>query len=129
TLRFPNTPRPRRCRKPMSSCDVTLTREQLYQFVWNEPIRTVAVRYGLSDRGLAKICMRLNVPVPGRGYWQQKAVGKAVSRPRLKPLAPTASPQEQQITLGGQSSRSGSTVRDSVAGRQAVVERAPDHVI
>src|SRR5438270_12041863 len=110
----------------MTSGDVTLTREQLYQFVWNEPIRAVAARYGLSDRGLAKICMRLNVPVPGRGYWQQKAVGKAVSRPRLQPLAPTVSPHEQQITLGGQSSRSGAPAPVSVAGQQAVVARAPD---
>src|SRR5438067_4844033 len=113
----------------MTSGEVTLTREQLYQFVWNEPIRTVAARYGLSDRGLAKICMRLNVPVPGRGYWQQKAVGKAVSRPRLRPLGRTASPQEQQITLGGRSPRFGSAAVDSAAGKQAAVERAPDRVI
>ena len=59
----------------MTSSDVTLTREQLYDFVWNEPVRTVAARYGLSDRGLAKICVRLHVPLPGRGYWAQKAVG------------------------------------------------------
>src|SRR6266446_1088315 len=78
---------------------VALTREQLYDIVWSEPIRTVAERYGLSDRGLAKICIRLHVPVPGRGYWRQKEVGKKVWQPPLKALPPTAPPSERAVTL------------------------------
>ena len=35
-----------------------LTREELYAQVWAEPMTKLAQRYGLSDRGLAKICTR-----------------------------------------------------------------------
>jgi hypothetical protein len=47
---------------------VVLTREQLYDEVWSEPMATLAQKYGLSDVGLAKICRKLDVPVPWRGY-------------------------------------------------------------
>src|SRR2546429_6782861 len=85
---------------------VALTREQLYDVVWSEPIRTVAARYGLSDRGLAKVCIRLHVPVPGRGYWQQKAVGKKVRQPPLKALSPDTPPNEREVTLRPRETRS-----------------------
>ena len=32
------------------------TREAVYALVWSEPISKIAPRFGLSDRGLAKIC-------------------------------------------------------------------------
>ena len=38
---------------------------------------------GVSDVGLAKVCRKLQVPLPGRGYWDRKQHGYAVS---LKPL-------------------------------------------
>lgn len=53
-------------------------REKLYREVWSEAIQNVAKRYGLSDVGLAKICRRLLIPRPPRGYWAKKAAGKAV---------------------------------------------------
>ncbi len=43
----------------------SVTRDELYALVWNEPMETVAVRYGLSGRGLAKI--RSDVLRTGRG--------------------------------------------------------------
>ncbi|HLY62803.1 MAG TPA: hypothetical protein VKV95_18825 [Terriglobia bacterium] len=55
-------------------------REKLYEEVWATPMQTLAYEYGLSDRGLAKICRRLEIPVPGRGYWAKKAVGQKVER-------------------------------------------------
>ena len=36
-----------------------LTREELYAQVWVEPMTKLAQRYGMSDRGLAKVCIRL----------------------------------------------------------------------
>ena len=44
-------------------------RKQLYQEVWEAPVRDVAKRYGVSDVYLARICRALSVPLPGRGYW------------------------------------------------------------
>ena len=69
----------------MDSETVFLKREQLYKMVWSEPVSTVAHRYGLSDRGLGKICKRLEIPVPGRGYWQMKRKGLLIPVPPLRP--------------------------------------------
>jgi hypothetical protein len=54
-------------------------REKLYREIWSEPIQRVARRYRMSDTGLAKICERLFIPRPPRGYWAKKAAGKPVS--------------------------------------------------
>lgn len=62
---------------------IYITRDDLYKRVWSEPIMKIADEYGLSGRGLAKICSRLEIPVPGRGYWRQKGTGKKVYTPRL----------------------------------------------
>ncbi len=59
-------------------------REEIYKEIWAEPIQHVAKRYGLSDVGLAKVCRKLDIPRPGRGYWAIKAVGKPT--PRQPPL-------------------------------------------
>jgi hypothetical protein len=59
-------------------------REKIYQEIWSEPIQHVAKRYKLSDVGLAKVCRKLKIPRPGRGYWAIKAAGKVV--PKQPPL-------------------------------------------
>lgn len=65
---------------------VTLNREQLLAEVWSEPLQSVAPRYGLSDVGLKKLCERLQVPTPGRGYWAKLKAGQRVpGPPALKP--------------------------------------------
>jgi hypothetical protein len=46
----------------------------------------LAKSYGLSDVGLAKICKKLKIPVPGRGFWARKAHGKITRRPSLQKL-------------------------------------------
>lgn len=63
-----------------------LTRRELYEQVWSEPMVRLAKRYGVSDIGLRKRCMKLNIPVPPIGYWQKKAVGKAAPPPPLQPF-------------------------------------------
>ena len=62
---------------------VRVTREELNREVWETPIVELAKRYGISDRGLSKICKRLNIPTPGRGYWARKAAGKYVIQYQL----------------------------------------------
>jgi hypothetical protein len=59
-------------------------REEIYKEIWLEPIQHVAKKYNLSDVGLAKVCRKLNIPRPGRGYWAIKAAGKPT--PRQPPL-------------------------------------------
>lgn len=48
----------------------------------------VAKEYGLSDRGLAKLCERNGIPVPPRGYWSKKHAGQKVFRSPLLVLDP-----------------------------------------
>lgn len=50
-----------------------LTREQLFNQIWAEPMGTVAARYGITGNGLARICDRLNIPRPSRSHWTRAA--------------------------------------------------------
>ncbi|MEW6346125.1 MAG: hypothetical protein AB1704_36255 [Pseudomonadota bacterium] len=58
-------------------------REELYEQVWTEPVTKVAKRYAISDVGLRKICLDLEVPLPPVGYWAKLAAGRAAKRPPL----------------------------------------------
>ncbi|CDN96427.1 hypothetical protein BN949_05605 [Agrobacterium tumefaciens] len=71
----------------------TVNREDLYRRVWETPMSKLAAEYGISGNGLAKVCDRLNVPYPPRGYWAKKAAGKPVVTlrlPKQKDGAPTS---------------------------------------
>lgn len=60
-----------------------ITREKLYELVWSTPMTRAAADFGISGNGLAKICDRLDVPYPPRGYWAKKAAGKPTATLRL----------------------------------------------
>lgn len=62
---------------------IRLNREELYEQVWSMPMTKLARQYEISDVGLAKICKKLEIPVPGRGYWAKKGRKK---RPPLLTL-------------------------------------------
>ena len=65
-----------------------VTREQLYEQVWSEPMTKVGERYRVSGSYLARVCASLNVPRPPRGYWAKLAVGKAPPQDPLPALPP-----------------------------------------
>ena len=54
-----------------------ISRDDLYQLAWSEPMTKIAKRYAVSASYLARVCTLLNVPRPERGYWAKLAVGKA----------------------------------------------------
>lgn len=60
-----------------------MTREELYELVWGTPMIHAAAKYGLSGNGLAKICRKLDVPYPPRGWWAKKAAGKKLRQTPL----------------------------------------------
>ena len=62
---------------------IRLTRQELYNLVWSEPVWTLAKRYGFSDVWLAKICRKHNIPRPPRGYWARKHAGFRVTQTPL----------------------------------------------
>jgi hypothetical protein len=61
----------------------SFTRRQLYDLVWNKSVEKLAAEFGISGRGLGKLCERYGIPVPPRGYWARKAAGQRVVRPPL----------------------------------------------
>jgi hypothetical protein len=76
---------------------VEVSREELYRQVWATPMSRLAAQYGISGNGLAKICDRLKVPYPPRGYWSKLAAGMKVVKYRL--LSPAAdAPDNVTIT-------------------------------
>ncbi len=64
----------------MNNERILLSRVELYKMVWSEPVWTLAKKYGLSDRGLAKICARMEIPVPGKRVLAEKKVRMADTR-------------------------------------------------
>ena len=80
----------------MTRESITYRRADLYAEVWAEPLRTVAKRHGISDVALGKLCRKLNVPVPGLGYWAKKAAGQEVEQTAL-PRATKDAPAEVTI--------------------------------
>lgn len=75
---------------------VVVTRKALYDQVWSTPMARLSKEYGISDVALAKICKKLKVPYPGRGYWRRKETGKAVKQ---LPLPPNSDPAKQAVTI------------------------------
>ncbi len=73
----------------------TLERNALYKAVWSTPMTKLAAEIGLSGRGLAKICGRLKIPVPPRGYWAKVQAGKKVRQMPLPETGPETPNQTQ----------------------------------
>lgn len=48
--------------------DSPVSREALYEIVWDAPMLKVAARFGVSSSYMARVCTLLNVPRPERGY-------------------------------------------------------------
>ncbi|MDR3666747.1 MAG: hypothetical protein P4L35_07890 [Ignavibacteriaceae bacterium] len=67
---------------------IILKRQELYNEVWSTPLTKLAELYNLSDNGLRKICIKLDIPLPPAGYWVKVKYGKKVKLiplPNLKP--------------------------------------------
>ena len=51
-------------------------REELYAEVWERPLVKIAPKNEISAVALAKVCRKLQIPLPGRGYWPSSNSGK-----------------------------------------------------
>lgn len=84
-------------RMQAGATDLWLSREELYELVWSEPMSTLAARFGISDNGLRKRCKAMNVPTPSRGYWEKVKGGRRVRKaPLLLPPATDGPPGRQE---------------------------------
>jgi AcrR family transcriptional regulator len=62
-------------------------------------LSAVAKEVGVSGNALAKICNRLLVPYPSRGYWSKVSGGKA---PHRTPLPPAPENQTRRVTISSE---------------------------
>ena len=91
-----------------------ITRKELYDMVWAEPVSKLAKKLGVSGVAVAKWCKKLGVPRPGRGYWARVEAGQCVKKTPLPKAAKgqdrcvhphrggqAATPQAQQADVPG----------------------------
>lgn len=62
---------------------IVLSRKELYELVWQESMLSLSKRYNISDVGLRKMCIRMEIPVPPAGYWAKIQFGKKVKKTAL----------------------------------------------
>lgn len=61
-----------------------LSREELFALVWERPTSEIAIELGISDVAVGKLCEKLQVPKPPRGYWARVEAGQTPRRPALR---------------------------------------------
>jgi hypothetical protein len=74
-----------------------LSRKELYELVWSEPLKILAPRFAISDVALKKACARAEVPTPGLGHWAKKAAGKSMSQVALPERPPG---MDDEVVIG-----------------------------
>lgn len=75
-----------------------ITRQELYEQVWEQPMVHVGSEYGLSGNAIKKYCTKYRIPVPGRGHWAKLKAGKKV---RQVSLPPRGLGMSDNIRIGG----------------------------
>jgi len=63
---------------------VLITRRELYQMVWENPLKYFTEKYMVSYSSFKKICLDNKVPIPPNGYWSKKKFGKEIEIPPLE---------------------------------------------
>lgn len=105
---------------------IRLKREDLYEQVWSRPMTEVAKQYRMSDVGLAKICKKLNIPVPSRGYWARKAAGRVPPRAKLSSLARG---EQSEVVISRRELPPPDPQQETEAERLVAFEKAPENRI
>jgi hypothetical protein len=77
-----------------------LTRRQLYDAVWQEPISKAAARLGLSEAVLNRTCLAAEIPVSKPTHWRNLRRGLPTSK---RPLPKTKA--EDELVVFGSTSR------------------------
>lgn len=98
------------------------TREALHALVWARPLAEVAAELGLSRTGLAKMCDRLDVPCPPRGYWARLRKGEPAATPALAAASPA--PDGKRIRRRLDTAERRAQLLDAAAG---VIQREGVH--
>ena len=62
---------------------ITLTREELYRQIWEQPLSILARKYMYSEASFRNLCISMSIPVPREGHWEKIRSGKQVTTPAL----------------------------------------------
>lgn len=62
---------------------ITLSRQQLYELVWSQPISALSNKYMLSEISFRTLCIKMSIPLPREGHWESIKMGKEVKVPPL----------------------------------------------
>lgn len=57
-----------------------ISRQQLYDEIWQVSVAGVARKYNLNYSKLIAKCKECDIPFPPAGYWTRKSMGKDISR-------------------------------------------------
>ena len=98
-----------------------ITRQELYDLVWTKPIMDISKEFGLSDRGLGKLCERYDITKPPRGYWQRLSAGEKIEIPKLPKIKDK---WKENITIYGTID-----AQLSMAVSEKVVEQASELIV
>lgn len=63
--------------------EITLSRHELYQELWSQPLSLVANKYMHSEQSLIMLCIKLSIPLPRKGHWEKIKAGKFIHTPPL----------------------------------------------
>jgi hypothetical protein len=63
---------------------VNISRQELYDLVWSKPLISLSKKYKVLYPEFKKICEKMNIPLPGTGYWSKLKFNKPVVRPTLE---------------------------------------------
>jgi hypothetical protein len=72
------------------------SREELFALVWSKPTSELVGELGISDVAIAKLCARLKVPKPPRGYWAKLTAGKSPKQTPLEAFRALAGQRRQR---------------------------------
>ncbi len=66
--------------------EITVSRDDLYQRLWEAPMKNVIEHYDTDYYNLRKFCDAYKIPTPPSGYWKKVELGKELpAKPPLKP--------------------------------------------
>lgn len=96
----------------MTKSTMTLSRQQLYDEIWQMSVAGVARKYNLNYAKLIAKCREANIPFPSPGYWTRKNMGKDVSG-EVVALPPSDNENVELLLAGVKSEKKKKVISDA----------------
>ncbi|TKB95739.1 hypothetical protein [Pedobacter cryophilus] len=98
--------------------NILFNRRQLYELVWSESLLSISKRYNISDVGLRKACIRMDIPLPDSGYWSKVRAGKQVE---VKPFLDNEKDEDSlSLSIRGE----GGNIIESELSEQMTIQKS-----